>query len=154
MLRIAPAGGAPTVGMGRGAGARVPADRESGAAHSLRRFARISTDHDGLYPRAGNGLALKKFFGLAFGNIFEAGALMDPEFDMPAAIRRGDPIPFQVCGEEALTVIVGWDNPDGDPLSELLTMEGTYTFHARAVYGEGLDALPLGPAPGPRSPAR
>ena len=34
--------------------------------------------------RAGNGLALEKFFSSAFGNIFESGVLMDPEFDLPA----------------------------------------------------------------------
>ncbi|MFF0436562.1 trypsin-like peptidase domain-containing protein [Streptomyces sp. NPDC004327] len=87
---------------------------------------RLTQDHDGLYTRAGNGLALKKFFGLAFGNIFEAGALMDPEADMPAAIRRSDPIPFHVCGEEALTVIVGWDNPDGELQISLRTPAGDY----------------------------
>ncbi|MFE4594789.1 trypsin-like peptidase domain-containing protein [Streptomyces laurentii] len=91
---------------------------------------RLTQDHDGLYTRAGNGLALKKFFGLAFGNIFEAGALMDPEYDMPAAIRRSDPIPFQVCGEEALTVIIGWDNPDGDLLIALRTPAGDYVSTA------------------------
>ncbi|MEV5970799.1 vWA domain-containing protein [Streptomyces sp. NPDC051921] len=85
---------------------------------------RLTQDHNGLYTRAGSGLALKKFFGLAFGNIFESGALLDPEFDMPAADRRGDPIPFHVCGEESLTVVVGWDNPDGTLRISLVTPSG------------------------------
>ncbi|MFE9723847.1 trypsin-like peptidase domain-containing protein [Streptomyces sp. NPDC005794] len=79
----------------------------------------LTQEHNGLYTRAGNGLALKKFFGLAFGNIFESGALLDPEFDMPSAQRRSDPIPFHVCGEESLTVVVGWDNTEGKLLISL-----------------------------------
>jgi hypothetical protein len=32
------------------------------------------TRHSGIYTRAGEGLELKKFFVLAFGNIFETGS--------------------------------------------------------------------------------
>ena len=33
-----------------------------------------------------DGLSLEKFFSNAFGNIFEAGVLFDPEFDLPANV--------------------------------------------------------------------
>ena len=39
----------------------------------------LSETHNGVYMRAGDGLDLKKFFALAFGNIFAAGALLDPK---------------------------------------------------------------------------
>lgn len=71
----------------------------------------LAADHDGLYMRAGNGLALEKFFTEAFGNIFEAGVLFDPEFDLPAN-ESGEPLPFPVCGETMLTVVTGWDRTD------------------------------------------
>ena len=41
---------------------------------------RLARDHGGHFTRATDGLALRKFFGLCFGNIFESGALSDPEF--------------------------------------------------------------------------
>lgn len=71
----------------------------------------LAADHDGLYMRAGNGLALEKFFTEAFGNIFEAGVLFDPEFDLPAN-ESGEPLPFPVCGETMLTAVTGWDRTD------------------------------------------
>ena len=43
----------------------------------------LAAAHSGLYTRASSGLALLKFFSQAFGNIFEAGVLLDPEFDLP-----------------------------------------------------------------------
>jgi hypothetical protein len=49
---------------------------------------RLAQLHGGDYTRAGTGLQLKKFFVLAFGNIFEAGTLSDPEYDLPALRRR------------------------------------------------------------------
>src|SRR5215213_9538441 len=40
----------------------------------------LARDHNGLYTRAMSPLHLKKFFSIAFGNIFEAGTALDPEF--------------------------------------------------------------------------
>jgi hypothetical protein len=84
----------------------------------------VAETHNGLYVRAGDGLNLKKFFSLAFGNIFEDGALVDPEFDLPRDQRRGRPISFNVCGEETITVVVGWDNSDARLFAQVTTPGG------------------------------
>ncbi len=77
---------------------------------------RLAHDHGGHFTRAIDGLSLRKFFGLSFGNIFESGALSDPDFVLPAAKAESAPHRFDVCGEERITVIVGWDDP-GTPLN-------------------------------------
>lgn len=69
----------------------------------------LAQRHDGMYTRAGTGLELKKFFALAFGNIFESGVLTDPMYFMPAAQNEDKPIPLSVCGEQTITVVAGWD---------------------------------------------
>jgi hypothetical protein len=69
----------------------------------------IAQSHNGIYLRAGDGLSLMKFFALTFGNIFEAGTLLDPDYLLPAAKDQADPIPFRVCEETAVTVVLGWD---------------------------------------------
>jgi hypothetical protein len=68
--------------------------------------------------RAGTGLELRKFFALAFGDIFEAGALADPDLHLSETRRQGPWVPFHVCGEEAITVVAGWDNPAAPLLLE------------------------------------
>jgi V8-like Glu-specific endopeptidase len=68
--------------------------------------------HNGLYMRAPTGLALKKFFALAFGNIFETGALTDPEQTLKAGERVSEPMPVLVCDEDTITAVVGWDGED------------------------------------------
>lgn len=65
--------------------------------------------HNGLYTRAMSPLHLKKFFSLAFGNIFEAGAAVDPEFFLPRDTNSAVALKFDVCGEDNVTVVVGWD---------------------------------------------
>jgi hypothetical protein len=84
----------------------------------------LATSHGGLYFRAGGGLSLEKFFSSAFGNIFEAGILFDPEFDLPANQTKGDPVPFRVCGEETITAVVGWDRTDASLFLEVTTPAG------------------------------
>ncbi len=84
----------------------------------------LANAHSGLYTRAGNGLALEKFFSHAFGNIFKAGILMDPEFDLPPNQPTGAPQTFQVCGEDDLTVVVGWDRAGQTLLVEVTTPGG------------------------------
>lgn len=83
----------------------------------------LAGDHSGDYVRAGSGLELEKFFTQAFGNIFEAGVLFDPEIDLPAN-QDGEPIPFPVCGEERLTAVVGWDRTDTHLLLEVKSPGG------------------------------
>jgi hypothetical protein len=84
----------------------------------------LTVEHNGLFTRASSGLALLKFFSQAFGNIFEAGVLLDPEFELPAN-QNAAPLEFRVCGEERLTVVVGWDRTDTNLLVQLRTPGGT-----------------------------
>jgi len=88
------------------------------------RLTELAQTHGGFYKRAGTGLELRKFFALAFGEIFEAGALADPEYRLPAKQRQGPAVPFSVCGEETVTVILGWDTPDAALLVEVRTPSG------------------------------
>jgi hypothetical protein len=82
-----------------------------GAASSLNGalLTGLSETHDGIYMRAGDGLDLKKFFALAFGNIFAAGALLDPPGHLNARDKESKPVGFNVCGETMITIVVGWD---------------------------------------------
>lgn len=84
----------------------------------------LANQHNGLYTRAMSPLHLKKFFALAFGNIFEAGSLIDPEYFMPRGENVSKPIPFEVCGEEHITVVVGWDREDALLLARLTSPSG------------------------------
>jgi hypothetical protein len=70
---------------------------------------RLARDHGGLYTRADTGLNLKKFFALCFGNIFENGISVDPEYHINEGAVTAEPISIPVCGEESLTVVVGWE---------------------------------------------
>lgn len=78
-------------------------------------LSRVAREHGGDFTRAVDGLTLRKFFGLSFGNIFENGALSDPDHVLPANANESQPHEFEVCGEERITIVVGWDNP-GAPL--------------------------------------
>lgn len=91
----------------------------------------LAAAHEGLYMRAGNGLALEKFFTQAFGSIFEAGVLFDPEFAL-AANADGEPIGFPVCAEEVITAVIGWDRADASLRIELTTPGGAVVSHAAA----------------------
>jgi hypothetical protein len=77
-------------------------------------LAQLAETHHGLYHRAGDPLSLRKFFALAFGDIFETGILMDPEFVLPKGRPSSAPIPFSVCGEEMATVVCGWSDATAD----------------------------------------
>src|SRR5262249_36548766 len=74
---------------------------------------KLARDHDGFYVRADHGLAVRKFFGLSFGNIFQSGALVDPEYHIAAVDDIGVTIDCEVCDETELTAVVGWDKPAG-----------------------------------------
>jgi hypothetical protein len=87
----------------------------------LNRVARV---HGGHFTRATDGLALRKFFGLCFGNIFESGALSDPEFLLRAKQAESAPHRFDVCGEERITLVLGWDDPSTPLRAHIRTPSG------------------------------
>lgn len=92
----------------------------------------VANGHGGHFTRAVDGLALRKFFGLSFGNIFESGALMDPEQLLRAAQQASAPHTFQVCGEERITIVLGWDDA-ATPLNAHITMPSGKPINARKV---------------------
>ena len=73
-------------------------------------LSRVAHEHGGHFTRATDGLALRKFFGLSFGNIFETGALSDPEFVLKAGQQESEPHYFDVCGEQRVTLALTWDD--------------------------------------------
>jgi hypothetical protein len=87
-------------------------------------LSRVARAHNGLYTRANDGLELKKFFSLAFGNIFAAGALTDPEVVLRESEQATQTFPFDVCDEARITAIVGWDRPTQDLILDLTTPAG------------------------------
>jgi hypothetical protein len=99
----------------------------------------LTAAHGGLYTRASSGLSLEKFFSNAFGNIFEAGVLFDPEFDLPANVASGTPVTFSICGEEEITAVAGWDDADASLFLEVTSpggnVIGTGTAGVRSASG-------------------
>lgn len=91
----------------------------------------LASTHSGTYMRAPGGITLEKFFSSAFGNIFESGILLDPEFDLPAN-TDGTPLQFRVCGEETITAVVGWDRTDTSLIVEVKTPAGATIFPGTA----------------------
>ncbi len=85
---------------------------------------RVARDHGGHFTRSLDGLALRKFFGLCFGNIFESGALSDPDFVLRANQAESKPHPFDVCGEERITLVLGWDDPSTPLRAHIRTPSG------------------------------
>lgn len=92
----------------------------------------LASAHGGSYVRADNNLQLEKFFAQAFGNIFETGLLTDPEFFLRANQASGPDVPFSVCEEETITAVVGWDNPAGLLIIQLITPLGATVTSASA----------------------
>lgn len=86
----------------------------------------------GAYTRAGDGLDLKKFFALAFGDIFEAGTLTDPAAQLPRDRDQTEPVKFAVCDEERITVVVGWDRREARLEIVLTAPDGTEVTAATA----------------------
>jgi hypothetical protein len=87
-------------------------------------LSRLARQHGGQFTRALDGLALRKFFGLSFGNIFETGALSDPESILRAAQQTSETHRFSVCGEEQITLVLGWDHPNTPLRAHLRTPSG------------------------------
>jgi von Willebrand factor type A domain/Trypsin-like peptidase domain len=101
-------------------------------------LSRLARERGGDFTRAIDGLTLRKFFGLCFGNIFEAGALGDPDFVLRASQKESNPHQFSVCGEERITLILGWDHPSTPlrahiktPSGRLVSEKGTETARGR-----------------------
>lgn len=84
----------------------------------------LARTHDGFYTRAADGLDLRKFFALCFGDIFGEGALDDPRGHIAQGIAEVAATPFAVCGEDTITAVVGWDDPRGDLDLVLTTPSG------------------------------
>ena len=105
-----------------------------GAEHDLdgALLDRLARDHGRLYTRADDGLALKKFFALCFGNIFETGMLVDPELRLVPGQSDAPELSFDVCDEERITVVVGWASPGGDLEAMLVTPAGATVTAATA----------------------
>jgi hypothetical protein len=87
-------------------------------------LSRVAREHGGQFTRAIDGLSLRKFFGMSFGNIFEAGALTDPEFILKAGQVESAPHSFSVCGEERITLVLGWDDPSSPLQANIRTPSG------------------------------
>jgi hypothetical protein len=87
-------------------------------------LSRIAREHGGEFTRAVDGLTLRKFFGLCFGNIFETGALGDPEFVLRANQSVSEPHLFSVCDEERITLVIGWDYPSTPLRAHITTPKG------------------------------
>ncbi len=104
------------------------------------RLTQLARDHGGIYTRANEGLSLKKFFALAFGNIFNLPVALDPEFFLPPNVAAGPEIPFAVCGETKATVVLGWDNPKAVLLIEVISPAGSvFTAATPGVEGASGD---------------
>jgi hypothetical protein len=86
---------------------------------------RLARDHGGIYTRANEGLALKKFFVLCFGNLFQTGIASDPFFVFPAGSSTMPPMPLSVCDEESITVVVSWKNSSETLFLSVVTPGGT-----------------------------
>jgi hypothetical protein len=87
-------------------------------------LSRVAREHNGDFTRAVDGLSLKKFFALCFGNIFESGSLSDPDYILKVDQEQSAPHKFNVYDEERITVVLGWDNPADGLSMRLLTPSG------------------------------
>src|SRR5687768_6441145 len=86
---------------------------------------RLARDHGGIYTRANEGLALKKFFVLCFGNIFQTAIASDPFFVFPAGASSMPPIPLSICDEESLTAVLSWKHASEELILSVITPVGS-----------------------------
>src|SRR5260370_14313692 len=80
------------------------------------RLTTLARNHGGIYTRADEGLALKKFFALSFGRIFDLGTNLDPEYVFPAGAYAAAPVEGQVCRGTKLTLAPRLGKPDSPPV--------------------------------------
>jgi von Willebrand factor type A domain/Trypsin-like peptidase domain len=97
---------------------------ESGLNGTL--LTQLAHQHNGRYMRAGDGLSLLKFFAITFGNIFEAGTLLDPDYILPAGRDHADPVSFTICEETTVTIIIGWERANTPLQFRVQTPAGTF----------------------------
>ena len=90
--------------------------------------------HNGLYMRAHDGLALEKFFALAFGHIFDYDAQFDPEYDLATGVYESAPVTVNVCGETTFIAVAGW-NGAGASLELRITAPAGATVITAATAG-------------------
>jgi len=100
-------------------------------------LSRVAQEHGGDFTRAVDGLALRKFFGLCFGNIFEAGALGDPDHLLRVNQAESAPHKFAVCGEERITLVLGWDDPAAPLRAHIRTPSGKPVTEKRLETARG-----------------
>ena len=98
---------------------------------------RVARDHNGHFTRATDGLALRKFFGLSFGNIFESGALLDPDFVLAAGKDVSEPHPLDVFDETQITVIIGWEGTRGGLSADIVLPSGALLDQAQHPAARG-----------------
>lgn len=87
-------------------------------------LSRIAQEHRGQFNQASDGHTLRKVFGLCFANIFETGVLSASDFVLQAGQSLSDLHHFSICGEEAFTLVLGWDNPSASSKVEIVTPKG------------------------------
>lgn len=85
---------------------------------------RLARDHGGIYTRVNEGLALKKFFVLCFGNIFQTGIASDPFFVFPAGSSLMAPMPLTISDEESITVVLSWKSNSENLILSVITPAG------------------------------
>jgi hypothetical protein len=100
-------------------------------------LSRVAREHGGDFTRAVDGLTLRKFFGLCFGNIFESGALVDPDHLLRAHQAESEPHKFSVCGEERITLVLGWDDPATPLSARIFTPSGKLVTAKRTESARG-----------------
>ena len=91
---------------------------------------RLARNHAGIYTRANEGLALKKFFVLCFGNIFQTGIASDPFFVFPAGSTSMAPMPLSICDEESITVVLSWKHDSQNLILSIITPAGNMLTRA------------------------
>jgi hypothetical protein len=96
----------------------------------------LAAAHSGAYVRADSMLRLEKFFAQAFGSIFESGLLQDPEYFLEENQESGEEMPFDVCGEEAVTVVLGWEDENANLQLSVSTPTGAVLATGGDVVGD------------------
>ncbi len=100
-------------------------------------LASLAILNDGSYTVASDELSLKKFFASCFGEIFDEPFSTDPEFFLPASVNAAEPMPFLVCGEETITIVLGWDTKDASLLFNVAAPDGSLVDFGHAVVRAG-----------------
>ncbi len=85
---------------------------------------RLAWDYNGSYAVARNKMELSKFFAICFGEIFADGAVVDPFHTLPAGSEMADPVTINICEEQSITVVLGWDKPHNNLSLQLISPNG------------------------------